>query len=186
MSRLITWRLTLAMSSRQKYLSQFTFSILSTYQLLKALKYIHSANLLHRDIKPSNILVDSSCMIKICDFGLCRSISSDVQCENLVLTDYIATRWYSSIEILIGSPSPPLPCFDKLSIIRHIFAHVSEAISQPSSEHYNLPSRYQTGCTPPNQSHRYPRSYSRVVPSLLLVNVDNYCGKVMRLLGRNK
>ena len=74
-----------------------------TYQLLKALKCIHSAKLLHRDIKPSNILVDSSCMIKICDFGLCRSISSDVQCENLVLTDYIATRWYRSIEILMGS-----------------------------------------------------------------------------------
>ncbi|KAL7539891.1 hypothetical protein ACHAXR_009685 [Thalassiosira sp. AJA248-18] len=74
-----------------------------TYQLLKALKYIHSAKLLHRDIKPSNILVDSKCSIKLCDFGLCRSISSDELPENLVLTDYIATRWYRSPEILMGS-----------------------------------------------------------------------------------
>ena len=74
-----------------------------TYQLLKALKYIHSAKLLHRDIKPSNILIDSSCSIKLCDFGLCRSISSDDLPENLVLTDYIATRWYRSPEILMGS-----------------------------------------------------------------------------------
>lgn len=29
------------------------------YQLLKSLKYMHSANVLHRDIKPSNLLIDS-------------------------------------------------------------------------------------------------------------------------------
>ena len=73
------------------------------YQLLKALKFIHSAALLHRDIKPSNILVDSSCLIKLCDFGLCRSISSDELPENIEFTDYIATRWYRSPEILMGS-----------------------------------------------------------------------------------
>ena len=74
---------------------------------LKALKYICSAKLLilHRDIKPANtnILIDSSCSINLCDFGLCRSISSDELPENLVLTDYIATRWYRSPEILMGS-----------------------------------------------------------------------------------
>ena len=75
-----------------------------TYQLLCALKFIHSAKLLHRDIKPSNILVDSSCAIKICDFGLCRSISTDAESGGgLVLTDYIASRWYRSPEVLMGS-----------------------------------------------------------------------------------
>ncbi|KAL7442341.1 hypothetical protein ACHAXH_006672 [Discostella pseudostelligera] len=77
------------------------------YQLLKALKFLHSAALLHRDIKPSNILVDSSCAIKLCDFGLCRSIAAEEQQkymqENLVLTDYIATRWYRPPEVLVGS-----------------------------------------------------------------------------------
>lgn len=74
-----------------------------TYQLLCALKFIHSAKLLHRDIKPSNILVDSSCAIKICDFGLCRSTDGVESGEGLVLTDYIATRWYRSPEVLMGS-----------------------------------------------------------------------------------
>lgn len=31
------------------------------YQLLNAIKYIHSGNVIHRDLKPSNILIDSKC-----------------------------------------------------------------------------------------------------------------------------
>lgn len=47
------------------------------YQLLKALKYIHSAELIHRDLKPSNLLINSECKIKLADFGLARSINSN-------------------------------------------------------------------------------------------------------------
>jgi serine/threonine protein kinase len=43
------------------------------YQILRGLKYIHSAGILHRDLKPKNILVNSSCDLKICDFGLARA-----------------------------------------------------------------------------------------------------------------
>lgn len=42
------------------------------YNILCAVNFIHSCNLMHRDIKTSNILVDSNCNIKICDFGLSR------------------------------------------------------------------------------------------------------------------
>lgn len=41
-------------------------------QMLRALKYIHSASVVHRDLKPSNILVNSNCDLKIGDFGLAR------------------------------------------------------------------------------------------------------------------
>lgn len=43
-----------------------------TYQILRGLKYIHSANVLHRDLKPSNLLLNTNCDLKICDFGLAR------------------------------------------------------------------------------------------------------------------
>ncbi|EFJ48014.1 mitogen-activated protein kinase 5 [Volvox carteri f. nagariensis] len=75
------------------------------YQLFKALKYMHSGELLHRDIKPSNLLLNSDCQVKLADFGLARSVSqlnaSDGQ--NPILTDYVATRWYRAPEILLGS-----------------------------------------------------------------------------------
>jgi mitogen-activated protein kinase 15 len=73
------------------------------YQLLKSLYYMHSAELLHRDIKPSNLLLNSDCHVKLCDFGLCRSVADTDLTANVVLTDYVATRWYRAPEILLGS-----------------------------------------------------------------------------------
>ena len=43
------------------------------YNMLCAVNYIHSANIMHRDLKPANILIDSKCNISICDFGLSRN-----------------------------------------------------------------------------------------------------------------
>jgi len=41
---------------------------------LLGLKFIHSADVLHRDLKPANVLINEDCSVKICDFGLARSI----------------------------------------------------------------------------------------------------------------
>jgi len=67
------------------------------YQLLRGLKYIHSANVLHRDLKPSNLLLNANCDLKICDFGLARTTS-----EREYMTEYVVTRWYRAPELLLS------------------------------------------------------------------------------------
>ncbi|MGC9036217.1 MAG: WD40 repeat domain-containing serine/threonine protein kinase [Verrucomicrobiia bacterium] len=41
-------------------------------QLIAALQYAHSENIVHRDIKPSNLLLDKQNRLKLADFGIAR------------------------------------------------------------------------------------------------------------------
>ncbi|XP_047141776.1 mitogen-activated protein kinase 1 isoform X1 [Hydra vulgaris] len=72
------------------------------YQILRGLKYIHSANVLHRDLKPSNLLLNTTCDLKICDFGLAR-VADPEHDHTGMLTEYVATRWYRAPEIMLNS-----------------------------------------------------------------------------------
>ncbi|GBL52302.1 MAPK protein hog1 [Candidozyma auris] len=65
-----------------------------TYQILRGLKYVHSAGVIHRDLKPSNILINENCDLKICDFGLARV-------QDPQMTGYVSTRYYRAPEIML-------------------------------------------------------------------------------------
>ncbi|KAH7651169.1 mitogen-activated protein kinase 1/3 protein [Dioscorea alata] len=92
------------------------------YQLLRALKYIHTANVYHRDLKPKNILANANCKLKICDFGLARVSFSDTP-TTIFWTDYVATRWYRAPELCGSFFSKYTPAIDIWSI-GCIFAEV--------------------------------------------------------------
>lgn len=69
------------------------------YQILRGLKHMHSAHVLHRDLKPSNLLLNSDCLLKICDFGLARVEEQSVAG---FMTEYVATRWYRAPEVILS------------------------------------------------------------------------------------
>jgi serine/threonine protein kinase len=70
------------------------------YQILRGLKYMHSASVIHRDLKPNNLLVNANCDLKICDLGLARVSTHPTKS---MLTCYVVTRWYRAPELLLGT-----------------------------------------------------------------------------------
>ncbi|KAG4971690.1 hypothetical protein JHK85_038111 [Glycine max] len=92
------------------------------YQMLRALKYMHTANVYHRDLKPKNILANANCKLKVCDFGLARVAFSDAPTTTF-WTDYVATRWYRAPELCGSFFSKYTPAIDVWSI-GCIFAEV--------------------------------------------------------------
>lgn len=115
------------------------------YQVCLSLKFMHSAGIVHRDIKPSNILVNEDCSVKLCDFGLARSIienkkkpspSTTKLIRNMLiqtgeydekktkpysfkrtLTRHVVTRWYRAPEVILLQQSRDLlPQIDVWSV----------------------------------------------------------------------
>eukprot|EP00041_Stephanoeca_diplocostata_P018530 m.388027 g.388027 ORF g.388027 m.388027 type:complete len:520 (-) comp21042_c0_seq1:200-1759(-) len=70
------------------------------WQIISAVEFCHSRNVIHRDVKPENILVSKEGIVKLCDFGFARIVASAAIGE--VHTDYVATRWYRAPELLVG------------------------------------------------------------------------------------
>jgi mitogen-activated protein kinase 1/3 len=70
------------------------------FQIFLGVFYLHENNIVHRDIKPNNILLDETCQVKLCDFGLAREVKDKTDGNK---TEYVVTRYYRAPEIMLNS-----------------------------------------------------------------------------------
>ncbi|XP_064486938.1 mitogen-activated protein kinase 14A-like isoform X4 [Ornithodoros turicata] len=132
------------------------------YQILRGLKYIHSAGIIHRDLKPSNIAVNEDCELKILDFGLARHAEVE-------MTGYVATRWYRAPEIMLNWMH-----YNQTVDIWSVGCIMAELITSktlfPGNDHINQLNRIMALCGTPDEellskiSSREARNYIRSLP----------------------
>ncbi|CUG87386.1 protein kinase, putative [Bodo saltans] len=75
------------------------------FTLLLGVRACHANSVIHRDIKPENLLLHKDNSLRLCDFGFARIYNNSMD----DLTDYVATRWYRSPELLLGTTNYGLP-----------------------------------------------------------------------------
>jgi mitogen-activated protein kinase 1/3 len=104
-----------------------------TCQILRGLKYLHSAGVVHRDLKPGNILVNRDCTLRIADLGLARGRAY----EEEELTDYVVTRWYRAPELML-LPSGYFEAIDLWSVgCIHVELHTRRPLF-PGENHVSM------------------------------------------------
>jgi len=69
-----------------------------TFQLVSAIKHMHSNGYAHRDIKLENILLDEHNNIVVCDLGMCRQLNASHCDQNL--SSHVCTLWTKAPELL--------------------------------------------------------------------------------------
>lgn len=95
------------------------------YQLTCALGHMHARKALHRDLKPPNVLLDADCRVKLCDFGLTRTVREGSEADPAnegapraaaaaatagsdeggsgLVSRSVGSRWYRAPELLLGA-----------------------------------------------------------------------------------
>lgn len=69
-------------------------------EVLRALGYAHSQNIIHRDVKPDNIMITDEGQVKVADFGLALATGD----ERLTQEDnVVGTVWYLAPEVIKGN-----------------------------------------------------------------------------------
>jgi serine/threonine protein kinase len=67
-------------------------------QVLWVVEAMMALGILHRDLKPNNILLLTSCIVKVCDFGHGRLVNPDV-----AMTRWKGTEYYTCVLLYCGA-----------------------------------------------------------------------------------
>lgn len=86
----------------KNYVQPLTQAQIKRYMvmLLKGVAFCHSIKIMHRDLKPANLLISSTGVLKIADFGLARVFDAG---KNRPYSHQVATRWYRAPELLFSA-----------------------------------------------------------------------------------
>ena len=149
------------------------------YQILQGLAYMHKNNFFHRDMKPENILISGD-QVKLADFGLARDINSEPP-----FTDYVATRWYRSPEVILNSKtySSPIDIFALGAIIAELYTGVPLFPGKEASDQMNkiceilgtpCQSDWNEGFNLANQIHfKFPQFRGKKLKNVIYRACDN-------------
>ena len=88
-------------------------------EVAAALGFAHDAGLAHRDIKPANILIGSTGIVKVADFGIARAMNSATESNLTQVGSVMGTASYFSPEQAQGGQPDPRSDLYSLGIVMY-------------------------------------------------------------------